>query len=88
MKISIIEAAMERNEENGYVGHVRFEADGHKKPYEITLQSKNAKQWSYSLNFSGESGPEEEIFKVEEALEEDDELFDYLVDAAKSAGSL
>jgi hypothetical protein len=84
MNVEIVEAKMEHSPEDGYLGHVQFTVEGHKKPYELTLQSKRGKEWSYSLNFSGESGGEEEIFLVEEKLEEDDDFFDLLLEAAKS----
>jgi len=38
----------------------------------------------YSLNFTAESGTEEEIVAIEQQLEEDDDLFDFLVDTALS----
>jgi hypothetical protein len=83
MKINTIRADMTFNEEDGYVGHVHFEVEGHRKPYEITLQSdKRGREWSYSLVFDGEPGSEEEIQALDELLEEDDELFDPLVEAA------
>ena len=85
MLISIQKAAMTHSKENGFVGHVEFLVDTHKEAYEITLYSKNAKEWSYGLHFLNASGSEEEIFAVEEQLDDSDELFDQLVDAAKAA---
>jgi hypothetical protein len=82
--IRVLDATMEHSKEDGYVGKVEFEVENHKKPYEITLQSKKGKEWSYSLNFLNESGSEEEIDAVEELLEENDEQFDLLVNAARS----
>ncbi|RXZ78310.1 hypothetical protein EBB07_27730 [Paenibacillaceae bacterium] len=76
---------MTHSKEDGYVGQVQFNVEGHRDAYEITLQSKKGKDWSYGLHFLDRSGSEEEIFEVEEQLEEDDELFDLLVDAAKQA---
>jgi len=85
VEVSIKEVNVTHSEENGYVGSVIFEVTGHKTPYELTLQSKKAKDdWSYSLIFTEASGSEEQILTVEEALEEDDELFDFFVDAVKS----
>ncbi|MBD0383032.1 hypothetical protein ICC18_23250 [Paenibacillus sp. WST5] len=84
--IEIMKANLEHSKEDGYVGHVEFTVEGHAFPYEITLQSKSRKDWSYALNFSKESGKEEDIDAVEDLLEED-EYFDQLVDAAlKSLG--
>jgi hypothetical protein len=84
MKLTILNAAMTRNKEDGNVGHVSFQVENHKKDYEITLQSKHGKDWSYALNFLNESGSEEEILAVEEELDENDELFEQLLQAAKS----
>jgi hypothetical protein len=84
MKINIQKADMTHSKENGYVGHVEFNVEAHKEPYEITLYSKNGKEWSYGLHFLNASGIEEEIFAVEELIDENDEYFDQLVDAAKA----
>ncbi|WP_409342762.1 hypothetical protein [Paenibacillus sp. MBLB4367] len=84
MEVNIKEVRATRDDENGYVGSVLFEVTGHKTPYELTLQSKKGNDWSYSLIFTEASGAEEDILAVEEALEEDDELFDFFVDAVKS----
>lgn len=86
MKVQVIGAKMSFTEEKGYLGHVQFAVEGHKQPYEITLQSDNGKyDWNYALNFSNEPGSEDEILLVDEQLEEDDELFDSFVDLAKEA---
>ncbi|WEK55774.1 MAG: hypothetical protein P0Y55_06940 [Candidatus Cohnella colombiensis] len=83
MKINIIKTNMSFSKETGYVGHVEFGVEGHKQPYEITLQSDKGKNdWNYALNFSQTPGSEEEIQKVDEYIEEDDDLFDELVEAA------
>ncbi|MGG1598624.1 hypothetical protein [Paenibacillus naphthalenovorans] len=83
MDIQIVKSDMTYSKEDGYVGHVQFTCEGHQAPYEITFHSKNAKEWMYSLNFAKESGPEQEILSLEEILEEDDELFDRLVNEAQ-----
>jgi hypothetical protein len=85
MNIAIRGAELTHRPEEGYAGKVQFEWPGHQVPYEITLSSKDGKDWGYSLMFSGEPGTEEEILQVEDALEEDDELFDVLIDAAMQA---
>ncbi|TJY44268.1 hypothetical protein E5161_02450 [Cohnella pontilimi] len=83
MKTNILQAIMTHSEKDGYLGHVRFEVEGHKQPYELTLQSDGRLDyWNYSLNFANQPGSEEEIDTVERAVEEDDELFDRLVEAA------
>jgi hypothetical protein len=84
MKMNIQKAEMTHSKENGYVGNVEFLVETHKEPYEITLYSKNGKEWSYGLHFLNTSGSEEEIFAVEELIDENDEYFDQLVDAAKA----
>ena len=86
MKVQVLSASMSCTEEKGYLGHVRFSVEGHKKPYELTLQSdKGDNNWNYALNFSNEPGSEEEISLVDERLEEDGDLFDMLVDTAKES---
>ena len=82
MQYSVVEAKMEYSKEDGYVGFVAFTVQGHQEPYEITLQSKRGREWSYSLHFQKLPGSEEEILAVEEWLEEDDDAFDQLVDEA------
>ncbi|MCR8631712.1 hypothetical protein NV381_10900 [Paenibacillus sp. N5-1-1-5] len=84
MLITILESSMTHSKEDGYVGKVEFRVDNHKQPYEITLYRKKGKEWSYSLNFLKDSGGEEEIEAVEELLEENDEIYELLVEAAKS----
>lgn len=85
LKLTIVDARMEYSTEDGYIGATVFTVEGHEKPYEITLQSKlGKKSWNYSLHFQSESGSEEGINAVEEWLEEDDDAFDELVEAAKS----
>ncbi|MBM7564186.1 hypothetical protein [Paenibacillus sacheonensis] len=84
MKITILHAQMTHDQENGYRGSVQFEAEGHKHPYEISLQlnSLRGTTWDYSLLFAKEPGSEEQINEVEAAIESDDDLFDSLIDAA------
>ena len=84
MNVTIIHAEMTHDRENGYRGNVQFEAEGHKHPYEITLQlnSLRGTTWDYSLRFAKDPGSEEEIGAVEAAIEADDDLFDRLIDAA------
>ncbi|MFC4598015.1 hypothetical protein [Cohnella hongkongensis] len=86
MKATIVSAKMTRDEENGYVGLVRFAVENHKTGYEVTIQSDNGKNnWSYALNFSDGPGSEEEIQAVDERLEEDDAFFEQFVVAARNA---
>lgn len=84
MNWEIIDAAMTRDPESGFLGKVTFKLEGHRSVYEITLHSEDGEDWSYSLIFAEESGSEEEIEKAEELIESDDDLFDALVEAAQS----
>ncbi|KIL34782.1 hypothetical protein SD71_17245 [Cohnella kolymensis] len=86
MKVHILGAKMTHAEDTGFVGHVQFEVENHKRPYEITLQSSDGKRdWSYALNFLNEPGSEEEIQAVDEQLEESDAFFEQFVTAVKQA---
>lgn len=83
VKMNILHAEMHYDEQDGYLGKVQFAVEGHKQPYELTLQSdKRPDDWNYALNFMRESGSEQEIEMVEQAIEADDDLFDDLVEAA------
>ncbi|MBW5446550.1 hypothetical protein GE107_10815 [Cohnella sp. CFH 77786] len=85
MKAKVMDAQMAHSEREGYLGYVRFEVEGHKQPYELTLQSEERMDdWNYSLNFLNESGSEQDIEAVEQAIEQDDDFFDDLVEAAIS----
>jgi hypothetical protein len=85
MKWKLLHAELSYRPQEGYLGHVHFEVDGHKQPYELTLFSEgNLDEWDYSLHFLRESGSEKEIEFVEQAIEEDDDFFDQLVEAAKA----
>lgn len=82
MKFTIIQAKMSKTDD-GYVGAVQFTVEGHKFPYEMTLHSKRGRDWAYGLFFLNESGSEEQIDEVDEYLENHDEAFDELVEAAR-----
>ncbi|MDF2723642.1 MAG: hypothetical protein K0Q59_3317 [Paenibacillus sp.] len=84
MTWEIIEGSMTHSKEDGYLGKVIFTLEGHKSRYEITLLAKKPNDWSYSLNFTDQSGVESEIEAAEQRIEEDDDLFDALVEAAMS----
>ena len=85
MNIIVRHAEMTHSKADGYVGKVIFEVEGHKHAYEITLHSKSAKDWAYGLFYSDESGSEEDLFAVEDYLEENDEAYLALVQAARDA---
>ncbi|GGG79787.1 hypothetical protein [Paenibacillus radicis (ex Gao et al. 2016)] len=83
MKVKILEAKMTYTKADGYVGQVQFEIDGSSNQYEMTLHSRKATEWGYGLFFLNESGDEDQLLALEDELEEDDELFDFLVQAAQ-----
>ncbi|MEK8126886.1 hypothetical protein WMW72_03085 [Paenibacillus filicis] len=85
MDARIIESVMNHSKEDGYLGRVIFQWKEKPTYFELTLQSKNSRDWNYSLSFAKESGSEEDILAVEARLEEDDELFDALIDSAMQA---
>ncbi|CAM3723355.1 hypothetical protein [Marinicrinis lubricantis] len=85
MKINIHKADMQIITGEGYVGKVEFDVTGHKEAYELVLQSKKGNEWGYSLHFLHEPGPEEEMDAVDEYLDENDEAFFEMVNAAKRA---
>ncbi|MEK3882286.1 hypothetical protein [Paenibacillus sp. PL2-23] len=84
MRIDIMDASMTYSKEDGYVGKVQFGVEGHDNQYEITLHSKKGKEWGYGLFFLHESGKEEQLLALEDELEDNDDLFDSLVEAAKA----
>lgn len=83
--MTISNASMTHSKADGYVGEVQFRVEGHAQAYVITLHSKSGKDWGYGLHFLNDSGSEEEISAVEEWLEEEDDAFDRLVEAARLA---
>ncbi len=84
MKLNILQANMHKDDEGAFLGKTIFEVEGHKAAYEITLFSKRGKEWDYSLNYAQESGLEAEFVAVDEWLEQDDDVFDELLDAARN----
>lgn len=76
---------MERNEDKRFIGRVNLRVENHKQPYEVILDSKNMKDWGYALYFLRESGPEEEIDALDAYLDEHEEVFERMVQAAKDA---
>ncbi|MCG7406439.1 hypothetical protein MH117_03345 [Paenibacillus sp. ACRRX] len=82
MSLHIEQAALKQIAENEFTGNVIFKLEGFHYPYEISFFSKNGRDWDYSLHFTSQSGDEDEYTKLDERLEQDDELFDALLDAA------
>jgi predicted RNase H-like HicB family nuclease len=85
MEIMIRNVVMSRTDEDGWLGKVEFAVKDHKEPYEIVFHSKDGRDWGYSLHFLDESGPEEEIDALDQYLEENDEAYEMLLDAALQA---
>nr|WP_028610920.1 hypothetical protein [Paenibacillus harenae] len=84
MNVNVRDASMTYSKEDGYVGKVQFGVEGHVNEYEITLHSKKGNEWGYGLFFLHESGQEEQLLALEDIIEEDDELFDFLVETAQA----
>ncbi|MGZ9586900.1 hypothetical protein [Paenibacillus marinisediminis] len=82
MSLHIERAALTQHTDSEYSGNVVFKLEGYSNHYEISFFSKNGRDWDYSLHFTEQSGSEEEFLKLDERLENDDELFDMLLDAA------
>lgn len=82
MSIKIISAEMNRKEDRSYVGRTIFTLENHKSPYEITFFSTRGTEWDYSLSFAGEPGSEEQFLETDALLENDDDVFNELLDAA------
>lgn len=82
MNIEIISAELSRKEDRSFVGRTIFALDNHKCPYEITFFSKRGTEWDYSLSFAGEPGSEEQFLETDALLENDDDVFNQLLDAA------
>lgn len=82
MNFKILQSEMRKDEDGAYVGKTIFQVDSHKANYEITFFSKNSRDWDYSLHYAKESGVEEELLAVDKRIEQDDEWFDGLLDAA------
>lgn len=82
MNVEIIKAELKREEDNSFVGKTVFTLENHKSPYEITFFSKKGSEWDYSLSFAGEPGSEEQFLETDTLLENDDDLFNQLLDAA------
>lgn len=82
MKMDIIEAEMRKEEDGSYIGKAIFRVESHQAAYEITFYSKKGREWDYSLNYAAESGLEEQMLAVDAWIEENDEGFDTLLDAA------
>ncbi|MBW4840180.1 MAG: hypothetical protein KZY74_12345 [Paenibacillaceae bacterium] len=81
-ELKIVRAEMKREEDGSYLGKTVFEVNSHKAGYEITFFSTKGKDWDYSLHYAGEPGIEEQLLEVDARLEEDDDWFDTLLDAA------
>ncbi|WP_138493738.1 hypothetical protein [Paenibacillus pinistramenti] len=82
MDIIIKASQIGKDSEGAFLGKTVFEVEGHAQPYEITFYSKNGRDWDYSLHFHAEPGDEDKLLAVDAFIEESDEAFDNLLDAA------
>ncbi|UQZ37037.1 hypothetical protein C2I18_27975 [Paenibacillus sp. PK3_47] len=82
MNVEIIRAELKQEEDNSFIGRTVFTVENHKSPYEITFFSKKGTEWDYSLSFAGEPGSEEQFLEIDSLLENDDDLYNRLLDAA------
>ncbi|AIQ36061.1 MULTISPECIES: hypothetical protein [Paenibacillus] len=82
MNLEIVSAEMSRKEDKSYVGRTIFTLENHKAPYEITFFSTRGTEWDYSLSFAGEPGSEEQFLETDALLENDDDIYNQLLDAA------
>ncbi|CAH1056929.1 hypothetical protein [Paenibacillus pseudetheri] len=82
MNLEIVSAEMSRKEDKSYVGRTIFTLENHKAPYEITFFSTRGTEWDYSLSFAGEPGSEEQFLETDALLENDDDVYNQLLDAA------
>lgn len=82
MKLHIIEASMNKEADGSYLGNTIFQVDDIEIKYEITLFSKRGNDWDYSLHYADEPGKEELFLAVDAYIEQSDEAFDELLDAA------
>lgn len=81
-ELTIVEAQMKKQEDGSYIGKTVFQVSSHKAGYEIAFYSKDGGDWDYSLHYASEPGIEEQFMAVDTRIEEDDEWFDSLLDAA------
>jgi hypothetical protein len=82
MKLHVIEARMEQDKDRSYSGFVRFRTDSGETVYELSLGSKDGGEWLYNLHFTEASGNDEQMDAVSELIDEDDEIFDELLQSA------
>ncbi|WP_410511383.1 hypothetical protein PaeBR_14945 [Paenibacillus sp. BR2-3] len=85
MMVEITAADMRRNEDGSFVGKTIFSLDNHKAKYEITFFSKRGSEWDYSLSFADEPGNEEQFLQTDALLENNDDVYNQLLDAAIDA---
>lgn len=84
-EVQIKQAEMKRGEDGAYMGQVVFTLAGNQSSYEVVLYSKKGKEWDYSLHYAEGPRSEEEMLAVDARLEEDDDLFDMLLEAAQAS---
>ncbi|MFB5265552.1 hypothetical protein ACE41H_01930 [Paenibacillus enshidis] len=84
-EVQIKQAELKKGEDGTYTGHVIFSLEGNQSSYEVLLYSKKGKKWDYSIHFAEGRRSEEEMLAVDARLEEDDNLFDLLLEAAQAS---
>ncbi|MBP1903926.1 hypothetical protein J2Z32_000543 [Paenibacillus turicensis] len=82
MKINVVAASMKKEADGSFLGKTIFQANEDPTKYEITFFSKRGKDWDYSLHYADEPGNEELLLAVDAHIEQSDEDFDQLLDAA------
>ena len=82
MKLNVITASMKKEVDGSFLGKTIFQANEDSTKYEITFFSKRGKDWDYSLHFADDPGKEELLLAVDAHIEQSDDDFDELLDAA------
>jgi hypothetical protein len=82
IQLTVVETAMIRKPNGEYSGYTRFQANQAATIYELSLASDDGKDWMYNLHFTANSGTDELMDEVSNWIDENDEAFDELLQAA------
>jgi hypothetical protein len=82
IRFTVVEAAMIRNPKGEYSGFTKFQANQAPTIYELSLASDDGNDWMYNLHFTENSGTDELMDQVSNWIDENDEAFDELLQAA------
>jgi len=85
MNVEVVYAKLTYSKEDGYIGTLHLNVEGHATQYEMSLQSNKGNEWGYSLFYLNGFGNEEQMLALEDEIETNDDLFDQLIDAAKAS---